>query len=41
MWCRGIGEEPLGVEDKELVYAVRQYLVFHLALNAAAGSDGM
>ena len=41
MRSRCVGEESLGVEDKELVHAVRQNLVLHLALDASTSHDGV
>ena len=38
---RCVREEALSVEDEELVDAVRQNLIFHLALDASAGNYGV
>ncbi len=38
---RRIGEQSLAVEDKQLVNAVGQNLIFHLALDASTGNDGV
>ena len=41
MGCRGVGEQPLAVEDKQLVDTVGQYLVFNLALDAGADDNSV
>ena len=37
----GIREEFLAVKDEEFVHAIREDLVFHLALDAGTGDDGV
>ena len=41
MGCRGVREQALAVESEQLIHAVRQDLVFHLAFDASASHDGM
>lgn len=41
MGCRRVWEKTFGVENEQLVNAVRQYLAFHFALDASAGNHGV
>ena len=41
MGSRGVGKQSFAVEDKQLVDAVRQYLLLHLALDSCTGHDCM
>ena len=41
MWCRRVWEEPFGIKDEELIYAVRQNLGFNMAFDARARNHGM
>ena len=41
MGCRRVWEKTFGVENEQLVNAVRQYLAFHFALDACAGNHGV
>ena len=41
MWRRRVREEPIGIKNEKLIYAVRQDLAFDMAFNSRARHYGM
>ena len=39
--CRGVREQALAIESEQLIHAIRQDLVFHLAFDASASHDSV